>query len=391
MDAAEARIALANRALDGVSVAEVRDFAVRQVAEHFRSQRVTLILWDSETRAFHFRAGVGLDAELIGAEVVVADNVLKTTSAEGGVACSDMSQDGRYGRPKKLRYRSSTFMTAVIPGGAKSPKGFLCVTEPEAQDIKYQAKDLPWLQQYAATLAHVLHSAEEREAMRHQVAFEIEERRGRNLQAQLSEKTVLRAAKFQLAAAFRTGEKGVSLFSSFRANLTGGFWGLWIQSTKPHRFSLTAVSACFSLVQYAFDHKLDHKTALEEGLRRIQGELSRKEKISFGCLHFDGKKSARYWARNASTLWTYRRGEGKLNPVRGNGEPHLVRDGDWWIVPPALSLEDSKDSMKKRWNEFVISRREQKPAEMSRELISQWNRGEGDALALSVSFTSSRS
>jgi serine phosphatase RsbU (regulator of sigma subunit) len=100
------------------------------VCEAFEAHRVSIILKD-EKGMFRFRAGIGIDEEVLKYGVITTeDNVLGEILKTGKPVYSvNVSRDYRFKPNKSLRYTRDSFIASPIMGKEDDIIGFLCATE----------------------------------------------------------------------------------------------------------------------------------------------------------------------------------------------------------------------------------------------------------------------
>lgn len=100
------------------------------VCEAFEAHRVSIILKD-EKGMFRFRAGIGIDEEVLKYGVITTeDNVLGEILKTGKPVYSvNVSRDYRFKPNKTLRYARDSFIASPIIGKEDDIIGFLCATE----------------------------------------------------------------------------------------------------------------------------------------------------------------------------------------------------------------------------------------------------------------------
>lgn len=100
------------------------------VCEAFEAHRVSIILKD-EKGMFRFRAGIGIDEEVLKYGVITTeDNVLGEILKTGKPVYSvNVSRDYRFKPNKSLRYTRDSFIASPIIGKEDDIIGFLCATE----------------------------------------------------------------------------------------------------------------------------------------------------------------------------------------------------------------------------------------------------------------------
>ena len=100
------------------------------VCEAFEAHRVSIILKD-EKGMFRFRAGIGIDEEVLKYGVITTeDNVLGEILKTGKPVYSvNVSRDYRFRPNKSLRYTRDSFIASPIMGKEDDIIGFLCATE----------------------------------------------------------------------------------------------------------------------------------------------------------------------------------------------------------------------------------------------------------------------
>ncbi len=130
-DALQACYRLLETALVATSSRDFFEKTLDIFSESLGAKRVSLIL--KSHGGYHFAAGRGIAGSVLKTgKVTVGGNVLAEVIAEGGVFCSDMDQDDRFGKNKKLRYRSKTFV-CVPCVDHELVTGFLSATEPDGK------------------------------------------------------------------------------------------------------------------------------------------------------------------------------------------------------------------------------------------------------------------
>ena len=100
------------------------------VCEAFEAHRVSIILKD-ENGMFRFKAGIGIDEEVLKYGVITTeDNVLGEILRTGkSVYSVNVSKDYRFKPNKTLRYTRDSFIASPIIGKDDDIIGFLCATE----------------------------------------------------------------------------------------------------------------------------------------------------------------------------------------------------------------------------------------------------------------------
>ena len=100
------------------------------VCEAFEAHRVSIILKD-EKGMFRFRAGIGIDEEVLKYGVITTeDNVLgEILKTRKSVYSVSVSKDYRFKPNKTLRYTRDSFIASPIIGKDDDIIGFLCATE----------------------------------------------------------------------------------------------------------------------------------------------------------------------------------------------------------------------------------------------------------------------
>lgn len=122
---------LLENALHTSSLREFEEKTLSLLGSGLRAKRLSIIL--KGAGGFHFAAGESISAPVLkSGKVTVSGNVLAHVLEEGGVVCEDMDADDRFGKNKKLRYTSKSFV--CVPCLDRGHVlGFLSATEPEGK------------------------------------------------------------------------------------------------------------------------------------------------------------------------------------------------------------------------------------------------------------------
>lgn len=112
------------------TVEDILNNNISIVCEAFEAHRVSIILKD-EKGMFRFKAGIGIDEEVLKYGVItVEDNVLGEILKTGKAVYSvNVSKDYRFKPNKSLRYTRESFIASPIIGKDNEIIGFLCATE----------------------------------------------------------------------------------------------------------------------------------------------------------------------------------------------------------------------------------------------------------------------
>ncbi|MBL8994643.1 MAG: GAF domain-containing protein [Spirochaetia bacterium] len=122
---------LLENALHTNSLHEFEEKTLSLLGSGLKAKRLSIIL--KGQGGFHFAAGESISAPVLkSGKVTVSGNVLAHVLEEGGVVCEDMDSDDRFGKNKKLRYHSKSFV--CVPCLDRGHVlGFLSATEPEGK------------------------------------------------------------------------------------------------------------------------------------------------------------------------------------------------------------------------------------------------------------------
>ena len=122
---------LLENALHTNSLREFEEKTLALLGSGLKAKRLSIILKGSG--GFHFAAGESISTPVLkSGKVTVSGNVLAHVLEEGGVVCQDMDSDDRFGKNKKLRYQSKSFV--CVPCLDRGHVlGFLSATEPEGK------------------------------------------------------------------------------------------------------------------------------------------------------------------------------------------------------------------------------------------------------------------
>jgi len=101
------------------------------IAANTRASRISIILKDTSSKKYRFCGGSSFNKNVLkNGEVTTTQNVLGwILKNDIPVQCSDINKDGRFGKNKRLRYKSPSFISVpILYDGANA--GFISISEP---------------------------------------------------------------------------------------------------------------------------------------------------------------------------------------------------------------------------------------------------------------------
>lgn len=122
------------------------------ICEAMDASRVSIIIKNEESGEYKFKAGVGIEKEVLdNGKITIKDNVLSEVIKTGNAVFSaDINADNRFPNNKSLRYDARSFVCAPLKNRDKIV-GFVCATEKRGK-TEYRASDASLLEMLAQQL-----------------------------------------------------------------------------------------------------------------------------------------------------------------------------------------------------------------------------------------------
>jgi hypothetical protein len=302
-----------------------------------RVSRISLILTKHRSQDFYFAAGLGFPPKVLESEpLTLENNILEIVLRSGeGVFCADMKTDSSFGRPKKLRYQTETFVCVPLKVGKKIT-GFISVTEPE-NARKLSQEDFLYLSTFAEHFVESLFGLESRIALIEKAAFKVEEDFKRLLQKKSSPLKPKLAKPWAFGSAFMSGYQASVWHHLELTKSSGAIFSLL--NSKTWR------SSDFALAAASLSHSSSDKSS-QNAISRLETNLktfSQQNKLPDYFLARFEKKGGVHVTINAHfDTWHFKEKQKKAVPLvakKGQEKKLHLEKGDFLLLGSAHSIK----------------------------------------------------